>query len=382
MNVLSAQQLQLAKLLEAAILETSPLDRVQALDAAKTFDADLHHAIAKAGWLGLNVPQSDGGSGGDSIDQLVILRALAKHATSIAVFCVVQFLACRVLRDTANAEQRQGYLHPLAKGDKKAAFCLTEAEGGTDILRCMRTVARQDGDDYVIDGAKKWISGALHADFHIVLARTAPGRTDGISAFIVPADTRGVTVRRIETFAVNSYETCEMIFNGVRVPRQLLLGDEGKGFRPVMSSLNAERLNCSAVALGMAFGAMDTAADYARQRGAFGKTLSEMQVVQYKLADVATAVDLAWSYLIDTARREGDGTAIDIASAMCKLSASNAAKMATDVGMEIMGAAGFDIQSPMQRYYRDHRLYTIAPVNDEMCRALIAERYFGFRRAF
>ena len=382
MNVLSTQQRQLEKSLEKAILATSPLDRVQALDAAKTFDADLHRVLARSGWLGLNVAEADGGAGGDGIDQLVTLRALAKHATSVAVFCVVQYLTCRVLRDTGSAAQRQGYLVPLAKGEKKAAFCLTEAEGGTDILRCMTTVARRDGDDYVIDGAKTWISGATDADFFIVLARTAPGRTDGISTFIVPADTGGVTSRRIETFAINGYATCAVAFDGVRVPRRQLLGDEGRGFRPVMATLNGERMNCSAVALGMAQGALDTAVDYARHRAAFGKTLSEMQAVQHKLANVATAVELAWVYLIETARREQAGEAIDVASAMCKLSASNAAKMATDVGMEVMGAAGFDSQSPMQRYYRDHRLYAIAPVNDEMCRSLIAERHFKFGRAF
>jgi acyl-CoA dehydrogenase len=379
---LTEEQILFEDAIGKTVAKISPVERVQKLDTAKIFDSDLHAALADLGVLGVGVAPEDGGSGGTNIEQIIALRSLANRATSMAIFCVVQFLVTRLLKDNANAEQRKLLLTPLAAGKAKASFCLTEAGGGTDILRTMKTTARPDGSDFVINGAKMWISGATTSDFYIVLARTAPGKADGISSFAVPRETRGVTAREIETFAVNGYDTCEVFFDEVRVPARNMIGAEGRGFRDVVATLNAERINCSAVANGIAQGAMQTAAQYARERPAFGKSLSELQAVQHKLANVATAIELAWTFTMATARQEQEGAAVDVASSMAKLAASNAAKLATDVGMEILAAAAFDVGNPMQRYYRDHRLYSFAPINDEMCRNLIAERYFSFGRAF
>ena len=379
---LSPEQILFEDAIARTVGKVSPVERVQKLDTAKTFDTELHAALADLGVFGLGVAPEDGGSGGINADQMIALRSLANRATSMAIFCVVQFLVTRLLKDNANSEQRKLFLAPVAAGKAKASFCLTEAGGGTDILRTMKTRAHRDGDDYVLNGAKMWISGATTSDFYIVLARTAPGKTDGVSMFAVPRDTSGITAREIETFAVNGYDTCQVFFDDVRVPARNMIGAEGQGFRNVIATLNSERINCSAVAVGIAQGAMQTAAEYARTRLAFGKSLSEFQAVQHKLANVATTIELAWTFALDTARQEHEGSPVDVASSMAKLAASNAAKLATDVGMEILAAAAFDTANPMQRYYRDHRLYAFAPVNDEMCRNLIAERYFNFGRAF
>ena len=382
MTVLTHDQLQFQRALVDTIARASPVARVQQLDTAKQFNADLHAALAATGVLGLGVDERDGGSGHTRIEQVIALHTLGNRATSMAVFCVVQFLATRLLAEFADAGQRRTFLAPLAQGAQSASFCLTEADGGTDILRIMATTARRDGGDYLLAGAKTWISGASRADFFIVLARTAPGKTDGISTFLVARGAPGLTVRRIDTFAINGYDTCEVRFDDVRVPAANLVGEEGRGFRQVIASLNSERINGAAVALGIAQGALDTAADYARTRAAFGKTLSQMQAVQHKLANVATAIELAWTFLVTTARQDATGEPVDVASSMTKLAASNAARLATDVGMDILGSAGFALDCPMQRYFRDHRLYAIAPLNDEMCRNLIAERHLGFGRSF
>jgi acyl-CoA dehydrogenase len=379
---LTQEQMLFEDAIGKTVAKVSPVERVQKLDTAKAFDSDLHAALSDLGVFGVGVAPEDGGSGGTNIEQIIALRSLANRATSMAIFCVVQFLVTRLLKDNANAEQRKLLLAPLAAGKAKASFCLTEAGGGTDILKTMKTTARRDGSDFVINGAKMWISGATTSDFYIVLARTAPGKADGISSFAVPKETRGITAREIETFAVNGYDTCQVFFDDVRVPARNMIGAEGRGFRDVVATLNSERINCSAVANGIAQGAMQTAAQYARERLAFGKSLSELQAVQHKLANVATAIELAWTFTLATARQEQEGAPVDIASSMAKLAASNAAKLATDVGMEILAAAAFDVSNPMQRYYRDHRLYSFAPINDEMCRNLIAERYFSFGRAF
>ncbi|WP_188609457.1 acyl-CoA dehydrogenase family protein [Chelatococcus reniformis] len=382
MTSLSEEQIAFQDVINRAIVETSPVERAQKLDAAKTFDAELYRVLGELGVLGLGVAEEDGGSGGTNIEQVVALRALANRATSMAVFCVVQFLVTRLLKDNATAEQKRAFLAPLAAGRQKASFCLTEAGGGTDILRAMKTTARADGGDYVINGAKMWISGATTSDFYVVLARTAPGKTDGVSMFLVPSRAAGITAREIDTFAINGYDTCQVFFDDVRVPAANLIGTEGRGFRQVLATLNSERINAAAVAIGIAQGAMEVAADYARERQAFGKSLAELQAVQHKLANVATTVELAWTFLLATAVRDDNGEPVDVASSMAKLAASNAAKLSADVGMEILASAAFDTASPMQRYYRDHRLYSFAPLNDEMCRNLIAERYFGFGRGF
>jgi alkylation response protein AidB-like acyl-CoA dehydrogenase len=331
---------------------------------------------------GLGVDEESGGTGGTNVEQLIALRALGELSTSTAVFCVVQFLITRLLKDNANASQKAQWLLPLAGGDKKASFCLTESGGGTDILRAMKTRARKSDDGYILSGTKMWISGATTSDFYVVLARTSEGKTDGVSMFIVPADSPGITATEVSTFAINGYDTCQVFFDDVRIPAANLLGVEGQGFRQVLATLNSERINASAVALGIAQGAIRYAAEYAKARPAFNRTLSELQSVQHKLANVATRLEMTWSYLLETAERDDAGEPVDVASSMVKLSSSGVAKEAADVGMEIMGGAGFDMDSPMQRYYRDQRLYVFAPLNDEMCRNLIAERYFGFKRAF
>lgn len=382
MHPLTDEQAALDARLREAIARVSPPARFQQLDAAREFDAALHAELAAQGVLGLGVPATQGGSGGDSIDQLLALRALGSGATSMGMFCVVQFLCTRILHANADASQRERYLRPLAAGRSKASFCLTEAAGGTDILRVMQTWARPDTDGHVLDGQKTWICGATLSDFFIVVARTSEGKTDGVSMFIVPADAPGITVRRIETFAINAYDVCEVRFDGVRLAPKQLLGRAGAGFRQLLAMLNAERLSVSANAVGMAQGAMELAARHARERVAFGRTLAEMQAVQLKLANAALAYELAWSYLLGAARAYDRGEPVEVASAMCKLAAVNAAQQAADAGMEILGASAFDVASPMQRYYRDHRLYVIAPLNNDMSRSLIAERYFGFRRGF
>jgi acyl-CoA dehydrogenase len=368
--------------LREVIQGVSPAARFQELDDAKTFDGALHAALAAQGVWGLGVPSELGGSGGGTAEQLVALRALGHHATSMGMFGVVHFLCTRILAANASPAQREEWLRPLALGRMQASFCLTERQGGTDILRLMETRASRDGPDWVVDGAKTWICGADQSDVLIVVARTAPGKTDGVTMFLVPRTARGVRVERLRTFAVNGYSACEVRFDGVRVPADGVLGQAGQGFRQLVAMLNAERLSASANALGMAQGALQLAAEHARGRKAFDKTLAHFQSVQHKLANAALAYELAWTYLMDAAACGDRGEAIDVASSMAKLAAVKAAQEATDVGMEILGASAFDVGSPMQRYYRDHRLYVIAPLNNDMSRSLVAERYFGLPRAF
>ncbi|MEO9228453.1 MAG: acyl-CoA dehydrogenase family protein [Devosia sp.] len=347
--ILTEEQQALDRRLGETITRVSPVERFQRLDADRQFDHDLHAALAELGVWGLGIPREDGGSAGTSVDQMIALRALGHYVTSMGMFGVVNFLCTRILNANATAAQRGEFLQPLARGAAKASFCLTEAQGGTDILRVMATRAVHDGRDYVIDGTKAWICGASFSDFYIVVARTSEGKTDGVSMFIVPHNAPGVQVRRIETFAVNGYEVSEVRFDQVRVPAANLLGQEGKGFRQLVAMLNSERLSASANALGMTRGALEVAAAHAKGRKAFGKTLADFQAVQHKLANAALVYELAWTYLVTTAQADDRKEKIDVASSMAKVAAVNAAQQAADMGMEILGAAAFDVGNPMQR---------------------------------
>ena len=368
--------------LRGAILRVSPASRFQQLDDARTFDAELHAALAAEGVWGLGIARALGGSGGGTAEQLVALRALGNLATSMGMFGVVTFLCTRILAANASPAQREAFLRPLAQGRLQASFCLTEKQGGTDILRLMQTRATASGSGWMLDGVKTWICGADRSDFLIVVARSAPGKTDGVTMFLVPRTAPGVSVERLRTFAVNGYSVCEVRFDGVQLGADQVLGQVGQGFRQLVAMLNAERLSASANALGMAQGALQAAADHARERKAFDSTLAHFQAVQHKLANAALAYELAWTYLMEAAEAGDRGEAIDVASSMAKLAAVKAAQESADIGMEILGAAAFDVASPMQRWYRDHRLYVIAPLNNDMSRSLIAERYFGLPRGF
>ena len=379
---LSPQLAQLDERLRSAIVATSPPARFQQLDDERSFDSQLHAALGAVGAWGLGVASKDGGTGGGMAEQVIALRALGHHATSMGMFGVVHYLCTRILAANANDAQRSEFLSPLAQGRMQASFCLTEKQGGTDILRLMETRADRKGERWILNGTKTWICGADQSDVLIVVARTAPGKTDGVTMFVVPRGAKGVAVRRLRTFAVNAYSVCEVDFDGVELADANVLGQTGKGFRQLLAMLNAERLTASANALGMAEGALALAARHARERKAFDKTLAHFQAVQHKLANGAVAYELAWTYLMTAAAACDRGDAIDVSSSIAKLAAVQAAQTACDIGMEILGAAAFDVASPMQRYYRDHRLYVIAPLNNDMSRSLVAERYFDLPRGF
>jgi acyl-CoA dehydrogenase len=287
-------------------------------------------------------------------------------------------MATHLLVDYGSAEQKRRLLAPLCRGETKFAFALTEAGGGTDVLSSVKTRARRDGDGWLLSGSKMWISGAARADWLIVLARTAEHRTRGFTMFLVPGGAPGLAVREVATMAVHGLDTCEVAFQDVRLPADALLGELDQGFPQVLSTLNAERLHAAAVACGIARGAHRSAADYARERQAFGRPIGQFQALQHRLVRAGVAVEGAW---LLTLRAAGEGAA-DVASAMAKLAASEAALDATHVGMEVLGGAGFDVGLPMQRWFRDARLYVFAPLTNDMIANYLAERWLQLPRSF
>lgn len=379
---LSEENAMFAQSLDRTIERVSPSQKVQKLDAEKAFDYDLHKALAEIGVLGTGVPEDMGGTAGGAEAQAIALESLGRLATSTAIYMVVHFLVSGLLRDYANSAQRERYLQPLMRGEIFGSFCLTEAGGGTDILAAMKTKARREGDVWVINGSKMWISGATFCNFFVVLARTGENRARGITMFLVPKETAGITVSRLSTFAINGYPTCEVNFDEVRVPVDAVLGQVDSGFMQVITALNSERLNAAAAVNGIGRGALATAVAYARERKAFGRSIGQFQAVQHRLAAVGIALESAWSLTLEAARKHAAGVSAEVISSMAKYASSKAAVAATDIGMETLASAAFETNSPMQRYYRDCRLHVFAPLNNDMILNFVSERWLELPRSY
>ncbi|MQA07860.1 MAG: acyl-CoA dehydrogenase [Pseudonocardiaceae bacterium] len=387
----SPEQAEIRSLTRSMLDDHAPDEHVARLDESETFDEGFYARLGSAGLVGLG---ADGkGTDADPRHQVVVLEELGVGHTSMAVCLVVQYMGVRLLSHHGSDEHRERVLSPLVDGRNRVAFALSEAEGGTDIARAMRTKARKDGSDWVLNGRKTWISGAASAEHAIVLARTATATRsaiDGITMFLVPMRAHGVSVRGLDTVGIHGLDTCEVTLDDARVAPCAVLGEVGAGFRQVIGTLNGERLNAAAVALGIARGALRKAVDYAAQREAFDRSIGSFQVLQHSLADGAVKVEAARgllnraaeaAHIESLASGAGSGTS-ETLSAMAKLAASEAATTVTDVGMRVMGGAGYSREYPMQRYFRDARLYTFAPLTDEMLRNFVGERWLDLPRSY
>ncbi|MDR6438701.1 alkylation response protein AidB-like acyl-CoA dehydrogenase [Paenarthrobacter nicotinovorans] len=360
-------------------------ERLTAHDEGETYDVELFRALATAGFVQLE--STIGGRKAKHRSQTVVLEELGARATSMGVSFVVQYMGVELLHTFGNRDQQETFLAPLHAGDARMSFALSEPAGGTDVARAMTTRAvRQPNGSFLINGAKKWIGGASDADYLIVLARTTDiqrSAIDGITMFIVPRDTPGIRTEPIDTMGIRALEQCDIEFTDVNVPAGLVLGQVDHGFRHVLGTLNGERLNGAAVALGIARGALDYTVAYVKERHAFGRAIGAFQSLQHKLVDASVKVESARLLLEKAATASDQNAGADeTLSAMAKLAAADAATTATDVGMRAMGGWGFLRQLPMQRYFRDARLYTFAPLTDDMIRNYIGEQHLGLPRSY
>ncbi|MCK3769490.1 acyl-CoA/acyl-ACP dehydrogenase [Microbacterium aerolatum] len=378
------EQSDLRAMVREILAELATSERLSDHDEREAFDEDLYGALTEAGLLQLEGEVD--GEGPSHASQAIVLEELGATATSIGVSLVVQYMAVTLLTQHGTDSQRQGFLTDLYSGTQRAAFALTEPGGGTDVARAMQTKAvhRPEGG-WVINGAKMWISGATDCGFFVVLARTSPierSAVSGITMFLVPADASGITVNEMDTVAIHGLSTCEVGFADVVVPDDAVLGEVDKGFRQVISTLNGERLNAAAVALGIARGAQEAALDYVQSRQAFGRPIGGFQILQHRLVDGAVKIEATRGLLQRAARAADEGGEAETLSAMAKLAASDAATTVTENGMRAMGGSGLSREYAMQRFWRDARLYTFAPLTDEMMHNFIGEYYLKLPRSF
>jgi alkylation response protein AidB-like acyl-CoA dehydrogenase len=379
------ERAELRSALRSLIARESPPDRIRRLDEAEEFDDHLYQKLNEMGALGIDAPAVLGGAG-DVRDQLVVIEELAAGPTSMAAFMIVQYMIIQVLGAFASTDEQRAILADLVAARTKVSFSLSEPDGGTDIARIMKTRAVRDGDGWRLNGHKMWTSGATRADWLIVLARTAEPTTrsavDGVSMLLVPTKARGVEIREIDTLGIHGLSTCEVFFGDVVLGGDALIGTEHAGFRQAFHTLNREGIIACAASLGVGRGALEFLTDYTRQREVFGKPVASFQVPQHWMVDAAVQLEAARSLMMRAAEVELAGGRADMLALMAKLMASEAAQDITLKGMQLMGGMGYSREMPMQRWFRDVRLWSFAPLNNEMVRNRIGERLLGLPRSY
>ncbi|CAD1789593.1 acyl-CoA dehydrogenase [Xanthomonas arboricola pv. juglandis] len=346
---------------------------------AARWDAESHfprEAIAKAaelGFCGLYTDEGVGGLGMRRLDAAVVFEELATVDPSTSAFISIHNMATWLIASYGNDAVRAQWGEAMTSGVKLGSYCLTEPGAGSDAAS-LKTRAQRDGDSYVLNGSKAFISGAGATDVLVVMARTGDDGARGISAFVVPADAPGISYgRKEEKMGWNSQPTRGVSFENVRIPAGNLLGREGEGFKMAMKALDGGRINIAACSLGAAQGALDAARRYMGERRQFGKKLADFQALQFKLADMATQL-VAARQMVHTAARKLDAGSHDatVWCAMAKRFATDAGFAICDDALQIHGGYGYIREYPIERLLRDSRVHRILEGTNEVMRMIIA----------
>jgi butyryl-CoA dehydrogenase len=348
---------------------------VAARDQSGEFPADIVRGLADLGFLGVNTPENLGGTGMDTVCYAIVIEELSRVDPAVGVIASVNnSLICYPLEKFANAEQREKWLRPLAAGKLLGAFALTEPESGSDAAALKATAVR-DGDTYVLNGTKSFITNGASAQVRLIFARTdkTVEKSRGISAFLVPADTKGIRIGAHEKkMGIRSSDCVEINLQDVRVPAANRLGKEGEGFKIAMMSLDSGRIGIAAQAVGLAQGALEEAVKYAKQRVQFNRPICEFQAIQFKLADMEMMTQAARLLVWAAARKKDTGQGYNHEAAMAKLFASDVVTKVTLEAVQIHGGAGYLMDYPVERMLRDAKVTEIYEGTSEIQRFIIA----------
>ncbi|WP_420121948.1 acyl-CoA dehydrogenase family protein [Nakamurella sp.] len=340
-------------------------------EAAGRFPREVFTMLGQTGLLGLPYPEDVGGGGQPYEVYLQVLEEVGAVWASVGVGMSVHVLSCFPLATFGTDRQRADWLPDLLAGDLLGAYCLSEAQAGSDPA-AMRTTARRDGDEYVLNGAKAWTTHGGEADFYLVMARTADDRT-GISSFLVPAGTPGLSADPPEhKMGLTGSTTATMLFSDVRIPVERRIGDEGQGLQIALAALDSGRLGIAAVATGLAQGALDRAVAYARERETFGRAIIDHQGVGFLLADMEAAVQAARATYLHAARLRDQGLPFGREASVAKLVATdNAMKVTTDA-VQVLGGYGYTTDFPVERYMREAKVMQIFEGTNQIQRLVIS----------
>jgi alkylation response protein AidB-like acyl-CoA dehydrogenase len=365
----SADLLKLVRALVAK--ELTPA--VARAEADAEFPREVFRTLGRAGVLGLPYPEELGGGGQPYEVYLQVLEEIAAAWSSVGVGTSVHALSCFGLVTRGTPEQQQRWLPDMLGGELLGAYCLSEPQAGSDPA-AMRTTARRDGDHYILDGAKAWTTHGGEADFYKVMARTSgePGDRRGISCFLIPADTVGLSADTPERkMGLTGSTTATMLLDGARVPVERRLGEEGDGLKIALAGLDAGRLGIAAVATGLAQGALDQAVGYARERQTFGQRIIDHQGLAFLLADMEAAVQSARAVTLHAARLKDRGLPFSREASVAKLVATdNAMKVTTDA-VQVLGGYGYTRDFPVERYMREAKVMQIFEGTNQIQRMVI-----------
>jgi len=343
-------------------------------DEHQKFPAEQIKKLGELGFMGLMVSPQYGGSGMDAISYVLVMEELSKiDASASVVVSVNNSLVCYGIEKFGSEEQKQKYLIPLAKGEKIGAFCLSEPEAGSDATS-QQTTAIDMGEYYLLNGTKNWITNGSSASTYIVIAQTdASKKSHGINALIVERGMEGFTIGPKENkMGIRGSDTHSLMFTDVKVPKENRIGEDGFGFKFAMKTLEGGRIGIASQALGIASGAHELAVQYAKERKAFGKTISNFQSIQFKLADMATEIEAARLLCLKAAWLKDNNLPYGQASAMAKLFASKVAMDTTIEAVQIHGGYGFVKEFHVERLMRDAKITQIYEGTSEIQKIVIS----------
>ena len=346
-----------------------------AWDKDDIFPRKVVEQLGELGFLGVAFPEKYGGGGADTLSQVLVVEGISRYDAGVGLSCAAHMsLASGHIAMFASDAQRAHYLPDMLAAKKIGAWCLTEPGSGSDAA-AMRTKAVRSGDNYRIDGAKMFITNGGVADVYVVMAVTDGGAgRSGVSAFIVDRGTPGLSNgRKIEKLGLHSSDTAEVVFDNVTVPARNLIGEIGKGYQQTLKVLESGRIGIAGFAIGIARGAMEDAAAYAKERRQFGKAIADFQAIQWMIADMATRIEASWLLMLRAAALKDRGQPFAREASMAKLYASEAAMWTTTKAVQIFGGYGYVKEFPVERYMRDAKLTEIGEGTSEVQRMIIAK---------
>ena len=349
--------------------------RAKEIDETGEFPREFYDQAGELGLAGVSVPEEYGGAGMDVVSYCLVIEEVSRVcASSGVILSVNNSLVCDPILQFGTEEQKREVLTPLASGEKLGCFALTEPGAGSDAA-ALRTTARRDGDDYVLDGNKVFITNGTHADVALVFATVDLAKKHkGITAFLVDAGTPGYSRGGHEVkLGVNASGTTELAFSGMRVPASRRLGEEGEGFKIAMATLDGGRIGIAAQAVGIAQGAFEEALSYAQEREQFGRPLADLQAIQFYLADMATEIDAGRLLTWKAAWAKRHQSRYSLEAAQAKLFTSEMAQRVTSKALQIHGGYGYTREYNVERFFRDARITEIYEGTSEIQKAVVAD---------
>lgn len=356
-------------------------------DPSKMFiDDAMWQKIKDLGIFASSVPEEYGGLGGSFMDDVIISEEFSRGSVAVAMsFGATTGFGARAILFSGNEEQKKYFLPKIAQGEIKFCMAVTEPGGGTDILGALKTFARQDGDHFIVNGQKIFITNAHKADYLLTLVKTdetASRKAKSLSLFLIPVkDNPGIEIVPLKKFTIKGASACEIFFDNATVPARNMLGELHHGWYEMLKTFNHERIIVAALTNGIGQAALEDMVAYAKKREAFGRPIGQYQAIQHKIADTALELELAKLITYKAAWLLETGKPCHVEAAMAKLFSSEMAFKAATRGLDVLAGYGVTIDYDMQRYFRDSRQCTFSPISNEMVRNFIAEQ-FGLPRSY